>query len=96
MDEIPSFRAKTNRSEIRGGTKLPSNAYLTYWHQALTKELGLYLRVTEHRLFVQQLYDARKHSGDAALEALMIFQPMAGTIFIAKKEVDISDLKDLE
>lgn len=71
------------------GTKIPTESYLTYWYQALTHELGLYLEVTQRRKFVNELYQARLGAADERLEALMILQPGDAIVFIAKKEVEI-------
>lgn len=82
-------RSKANNSPTRGGTKLPAEQYLPYWYQADEGELGLFLRVTERRLFIAQLYEARKRAEDPRLEALMIFQPGKDLVYIAKKEVEL-------
>lgn len=84
-----SNRPKANRSDIRGGTKLPPEHWLPFWYKALDEELGYCLRVTERRLLVNALYEARTRSGDPKLEALMIFQPGKDLVYIAKKEVEL-------
>ena len=74
------------------GTKLPAATWLPYWYQALDQELGIYIEVVHRRLFVNALYDARKKSGDPRLEALMIFQPGEGIVYICKKEVELGNV----
>ena len=85
----PPRRPKANNSPIRGGTKLPPEHWLPYWYQAAEQELGILLRVTERRLLVNALYEARTRAGDPGLEALMIFQPGSDLVYIAKKEVEL-------
>lgn len=82
-------RPKANRHHIRGGSKLPPEHWLPFWYKALDEELGYWLRVTERRLLVNALYEARTRAGDPKLEALMIFQLGADLIYIAKKEVEL-------
>lgn len=71
------------------GTKLPSATWLPYWYQALDQEIGIRIECTDRRLLVNALYDARKGAADPRLEALMIFQPGEGLVYIAKKEVEL-------
>jgi hypothetical protein len=71
------------------GTRDPASTYLPYWHQALREEIGVLIECTERRLFVQRLYEARTAANDPRLEALMIFQPGEGMVFIAKKQVEL-------
>lgn len=70
-------------------TKLPAETYLPYWHRALGEEIGLYIQCTERALFVRALYEARQNAADPDLEALMIFQPGEGIVFIAKKATEM-------
>lgn len=72
------------------GTKLPAATYLPYWYQALDQEIGIRIECIHRRLLVNALYAARKGAGDPRLEALMIFQPGEGLVYICKKEVELT------
>ncbi len=76
-------------AETGTGTRTPAATYLPYWYEALGNELGLYIRCTERQKLVTGLYDARQGASDPRLEALMIFQPGTGIVYIAKKAVEL-------
>ena len=71
------------------GTRTPAAAYLPLWERALTEEIGVCIECTDRAKLVAGLYDARAESNDPRLEALMIFQPKEGLVYIAKKSVEL-------
>jgi hypothetical protein len=73
------------------GTKLNPETYIPLWQRALGEEIGLYIDTDNRSVLVQELYEARKRAQDPRLEALMIFQPRDGIVFIAKKMVELDD-----
>lgn len=75
----------------RAGTRTDPATYLTYWYQALAAEIGLFIRCTERQKLVAGLYQARQDAADPRLEALMIFQPKTGLVYIAKKAVQLDE-----
>ena len=69
---------------------------LTFWRQALTFEFGLALPIPGGppalRKAQKILYDARKASGEAELQRLMMVMPNGGKeIWLIKKEVELDD-----
>jgi hypothetical protein len=71
------------------GTRTPIETYLPLWYRALDEEIGILVECTERRKLVQALYEVRTGANDPRLEALMIFQPGDGMVFIAKKAVEL-------
>ncbi len=63
---------------------------LAIWYRALRAEFGIEITGArdQDRL---DLYNARKASGDPALEALKMVQFKDGKIFIVKKEAKLED-----
>ncbi len=64
--------------------------YLPLFDRALDEEIGIAFMVDIPReSFRNELYKARKMSGDPRYKDLIIFCPNNGEIFIAKKAVEL-------
>jgi hypothetical protein len=68
-----------------------AESFLPLLYNALEEEIGLYIRTDDRIKLVNTLYEARQKCGDEALDELMIFQPEADVVFIAKRSTELSE-----
>lgn len=58
-------------------------------NRALEEEIGVAIEVTEQRLFANQLYRVRDAIADPKHQALIIFQPANGEVWLVKKATEL-------
>lgn len=73
--------------------KAHSSTWLPLWYRALdpSVEIGIAFTVSgcTREYFRNELYEARKQSGDKRLQELIMFLPNNGEIWICKKAVEM-------
>ena len=68
-----------------------ADSFLPLLYNALEEEIGLFVRTNDRIKLVNTLYEARKAAADEALDELMLFQPEADVVFIAKRSTELSE-----
>lgn len=63
------------------------------WDRALAEEIGIRFAVLNKsvRTFVNELYEFRKNAADPRYDAIIIFTPNDGKIYMAKKATEMRD-----